>query len=121
MRHLANPRDRQERVLDPRHRALMAGRDQHHHVPAGCPSLDPYGSVRRVGVLAQTCSTCGKVAVFVGSVRVGTISLASSTPGRRLIVLPDLGTTLRGYVRIVVVSSGKRVSVDGVLATSLST
>lgn len=86
----------------------------------GARLTTPYGSVRRIGVLAHTCSTCGKVAVFVGSVRVGTVSLASSTPGRRLIVLPDRGTALRGSVRIVVVSSGKRVSVDGVLATAVA-
>jgi uncharacterized protein YjbI with pentapeptide repeats len=73
-------------------------------------------TVRRVGVLAITCAGCGRVAVYVGSKKVGSISLNRSTAARRaLLLLPRLTTPLSGKVRLVVTSpSGQQVRLDGI-------
>ena len=62
--------------------------------------------------------TGGRVAVLVGSQRIGTISLVSATPrDRTLLMLPRLATGKYGSVRLVVLTSGKTVRIDA-LATS---
>lgn len=74
--------------------------------------------VRQVGVLATTCPTCGAVAVYVGRTKVGSISLARGTSAvRRLLLLPRRTTAISGVVKVVVVSSGRMVRVDGVAVT----
>jgi uncharacterized protein YjbI with pentapeptide repeats len=76
--------------------------------------------VRQVGVVATTCPTCGRVAVFVGSTRVGVISLRSRTRSdRSLLLLPRLPRRLQGQVRVVVVSSGRLVRLDSIAATGV--
>jgi uncharacterized protein YjbI with pentapeptide repeats len=77
-------------------------------------------TVRRVGVLATTCAGCGRVAVYVGSTKVGSISLTRSTAARRaLLLLPRLRTPLSGKVRLVVTSpSGQPVKLDGIAVSA---
>jgi hypothetical protein len=76
------------------------------------------GYVREVGIIASTGPNGGRVAVLVGSHRVGTISLVSAThKDRALLTLPRLHTGRFGAVRLVVISSGRTVRIDG-LATS---
>lgn len=72
--------------------------------------------LRRVGVLATTCPTCGAVDVYVGSTRVGRVNLArgTTTLHRKAILLPAFGQR-RGTVRLVVVTSGRAVRIDGLL------
>jgi uncharacterized protein YjbI with pentapeptide repeats len=77
-------------------------------------------SVRQVGVIASTCDVCGSLAVYVGSARVGTISLHSSlTVERTLLVLPRFSSVRHGVVRLVVVSPLNRsVHVDALVVTA---
>lgn len=72
--------------------------------------------LRRVGILATTCPTCGAVDVYVGSTRVGRVNLArgTTTLHRKAILLPAFGQR-RGTVRLVVVTSGRAVRIDGLL------
>jgi uncharacterized protein YjbI with pentapeptide repeats len=71
--------------------------------------------VRQVGLVASTCPTCGSVAVYVGSTRIGSVSLKrSTTTMRQAIVLPRLPSRVRGKVRIVVTSTSRLVRIDGV-------
>ena len=76
--------------------------------------------VRRVGVIASTCSTCGALDVYVGATRVGRISLQSSTTvERKLLVLPLLRARRAGVVRFVVVSALNRsLDVDAVVISA---
>lgn len=67
----------------------------------------------RVGVLATTCSACGAVDVYVGTSRVGRLSLvSSSTVLHRWLVLPAFSTARSGVITLRVASSGKLVRVD---------
>jgi hypothetical protein len=69
--------------------------------------------VRRVGIVATTCSSCGEVAVFVGGTRVGIINLASaSTQHRVLLMLPRFSRRTANVV-LKVRSSGLKVRIDG--------
>ena len=70
---------------------------------------------RRLEVLAQTCSGCGAVRVYVGSRYVGKVSLASpATRSKVLVPLPPLSSTVTGKVRLVS-RSRAQVRVDGLL------
>lgn len=72
------------------------------------------GYVREVGVIASTGPNGGRVAVLVGSRRIGTISLVSATAkDRTLLMLPRLAQGKYGSVRLVVLTSGKTVRIDG--------
>jgi len=71
--------------------------------------------VRRIGILATTCATCGKVAVIVGGQRIGTINLYSaSTQTRTLLMLPRFS---RHHADVVfkVKSTDLKVRIDGVV------
>lgn len=76
--------------------------------------------VRRVGVIASTCSVCGVLDVYVGATRVGRISLVSrSTVERALLVLPPLRARRAGVVRFVAVSAFNRaLNVDAVVISA---
>lgn len=71
---------------------------------------------RRVSILATRCPGCGSVAVYLGTTRLGTVSLAASTTQRQaLIALPALSAARSGTLRIVVTSAtGRLVQIDGV-------
>jgi hypothetical protein len=72
-------------------------------------------TVSRVAILATTCPTCGVVSVYVGTTRIGTVSLARPTTGnQQLITLPRF-TPRKAKVTIVVSSpDGRLVRLDGV-------
>ena len=71
--------------------------------------------LRRVGVLATVCPTCGAVAVKVGSTTIGDISLnASAIQHKRVLLLPGFAPqTARVTVRSV--SSGESIMIDGLV------
>ena len=72
-------------------------------------------STRRITLLATTCPTCGKVSVYWGSRRLKTISLVSSTTvHRKLFTVETFSSVKTGTLKIKVVSSGKKVIIDGV-------
>ncbi len=71
-------------------------------------------SVARLGLVATTCPTCGKVAVWINRTRVAVVDLSSPTLAyQQLVQFPRFAVT-NGTVTLVVVSdTGKTVQVDG--------
>ena len=79
----------------------------------------PY-TVHRLGVVGLTCRTCGTLALYVGTAKVGTISLVSSTSARRVLVLPRWPRAKRGVVSLVVTSPDRRlVKLDAIVVVGL--
>jgi hypothetical protein len=76
-------------------------------------------SAKQVHLLATKCSTCGSVAVYIESTKIGSASLyASTTANRALIALP-LTLTRSGTLKPVVTSAtGRLVRIDGVALRS---
>ena len=83
------------------------------------------GYTFQVGIIASACGTCGKVAVYVGTTRVGAITLYSplSTVARKAYWLPRFKSRKYGAIKLVTIpnsgSSGKYVLIDAVLTTAL--
>jgi len=75
-------------------------------------------AVRTLGLAARTCPTCGSVALYVGSHKIRSISLARATTGRVVVVLPRFTKAISGKVRLVVTSTGRLVVIDGILISS---
>ncbi|MEP6761024.1 MAG: choice-of-anchor D domain-containing protein [Sporichthyaceae bacterium] len=70
---------------------------------------------RQLFLLATTCSTCGSVDIYLGSRRLQTVSLVtSSTRYSAVITGPRLTGVVTGTLRIVIRSTGHRVDIDGV-------
>ena len=68
-------------------------------------------SVSRIAMVAQTCPKCGKVGIYVGSAKVGTMNLRSSAKTVRMISLPTF--SLRsGTVTLKVLTKNKLVRID---------
>lgn len=73
----------------------------------------------RVGLVMRTCSTCGQVAVYVGSTRVATVSTSSSvTRDQAVLWLPRFSATRTGTL-VLRSTSRSQVVVDGVLVQHL--
>lgn len=76
-------------------------------------------TVRQLGVAATVCPTCGSVSLYVGTTKVGSLSLARSTTSHQVLLLPRRSTALTGKVRIVVTSSsGRLVRIDGLMISA---
>ncbi len=72
-------------------------------------------STRRIAVLATTCAACGAVDVYLGSTKIGRVSLTSSaTRNRQLRWLPTLPTTRTGTLSLRT-ASWRAVHIDGVV------
>jgi hypothetical protein len=67
---------------------------------------------RQVFVMATTCSSCGSVAVYVGSTKVGTLSLKSSSTRNKVMLSTTLSAPRSGTLKLVSLTSGKPVYVD---------
>jgi hypothetical protein len=70
--------------------------------------------VRQVSVLALKCSSCGSIAVYVGSTKIGTYSLKKSGSSARGLVTTARFSSKSGKVKVVSTISGKTVRIDGV-------
>jgi len=82
-------------------------------------SISSAAPIGRVGVIGLRCSTCGRVAVYVGAARVGTINLAwSGRATRALLMLPRFPVARAGVIRLVVTSTGRTVRVDALALAS---
>ena len=71
--------------------------------------------VRRVGVLATTCRTCGVVGLYVGAELVGKFSLSASATHYRQALLVPWFASRYGTVSVRVLSRGKPVVIDGLV------
>jgi hypothetical protein len=67
----------------------------------------------RVALVATRCSTCGTVAVYVGSTLIGNISLYSATTQRMAVLALPRFSLRSGTITIKVLTSSKTVQVDG--------
>lgn len=71
----------------------------------------------RLGVVATTCATCGKVEIYLGAKRIGTIDLHSSSARHRVVKLLPRFRLRSGTVTIKVLSSSRPVPIDGLVAS----
>jgi hypothetical protein len=77
----------------------------------------PGATLSRVGLVATTCRTCGKVKVLVDGRKVKAVNLQAARNRRRqVIMLPEFRRE-RGTVTIKVRSSGRKVQIDGVVVS----
>ena len=67
----------------------------------------------RAGIVADTCPTCGEVAILVRGHRVGTIDLRSTTTEHQAVLAVPRFTARTGTVTVKVVTSGKIIRIDG--------
>jgi hypothetical protein len=67
----------------------------------------------RLAVVVTKCSGCGSIAVFVGSKKVGTVNLSASVTKNKVIVTFPRFSFRTGTVTLKVLSSGKKVLIDG--------
>jgi hypothetical protein len=72
-------------------------------------------SIKHVGVVAKTCSSCGTVGLYIGSKYLGKINLASSATHYKVIKMLPAISARSGTVTVKVLSSGKTVAIDGVV------
>ncbi|MDQ3962454.1 MAG: glycoside hydrolase family 25 protein [Actinomycetota bacterium] len=73
---------------------------------------------RDIHVVAQKCPSCGRVAVLFNGKRVANLNLRSRrTLDRRVIRAAGFGSIRRGTVRLVVLSRGAPVKIDGLALT----
>ena len=75
--------------------------------------------LRQVGLIGTTCPACGSLAIYVGTRKVGTLSLASTTVSTcKLLTLPRISALRTWVVRFVVVSTGVTVKLDACALTA---
>lgn len=70
-------------------------------------------TVKRVGVVAKTCPTCGKVGVYVAGTLIGKVNLKAGATSRKLLVLPPF-SLVTGTVKVKVLTSDKLVQIDAI-------
>lgn len=78
----------------------------------GATLAGPTVTTRRIAILGTTCPTCGAVDVYVGTTRLGALSLRGPMKHRALLMLPARATAVHGQIRLVVRTSGLPVIVD---------
>ena len=75
--------------------------------------------VKRIAIVATTCSTCGSIRVYLGSRLLKTISLRSTTTVNKRIFLVSTFTSLTaGTFSVSVYGSGRKVYIDGVVLSA---
>lgn len=72
---------------------------------------------KRLALVVARCPSCGVVDVYFGKTKLKRISLAGRAKSKVFVPVKTFGSVRSGTVRIVVVSRGKKVVIDG-LATS---
>ena len=79
---------------------------------SGVALTRPDVTARQVFVLATTCSSCGSIAVYVGSTKVGTLSLTSSSTRNKVMLSTTLFAQRSGPLKLASTTSGKPVYID---------
>ena len=75
--------------------------------------------VKRLALVATTCSTCGTVKVYLGTKLLKTVSLKSTaTVNEKLITIKTFSAVTAGTLSIKVSTSGKKVMIDGVVISA---
>jgi hypothetical protein len=73
--------------------------------------------LKRVGIVATRCPSCGKVKVLVDGRKVGAVNLKAPSLRRRQVVMLPAFRREKGTVTLKVRSSGLRVQVDGIVTS----
>jgi hypothetical protein len=73
----------------------------------------PSAQLDRISLVATRCPSCGKVRVYVGSSLIGTVNLAASRTTHRVVFTLPAFALRSGTVRLVVISAGRSVQIDG--------
>ena len=77
-------------------------------------------SARQVYLVATRCSSCGVATVYIGSTKIGSVSLAYSTTRRQSVLALPVTSLRNGTLSVVVTSAaGKLVQIDGVAVRTL--
>jgi hypothetical protein len=95
--------------------ARFYGGTVHHTKRRGATLSRSGAQVKRVGIVATTCRTCGKVNVLVNGRKVGAIKLASDRTRRRQVLMLPAFKRKRGTVTLKVRSNGLKVQIDGLV------
>lgn len=75
--------------------------------------------VKRVALVASTCSTCGSVSIYLGTKLLKTISLRTATTvNRKLFAVYTFSAATSGTLTIRVTTSGRKVIIDGVVLSA---
>jgi hypothetical protein len=75
---------------------------------------------RHLAILATVCPDCGKVGVYVGRKRVATVDLqAASERASKVVAVKGAGTVSGDTVRLKVLTSGKPVTIDGLVVRAV--
>ena len=74
---------------------------------------------KRVGVIAVTCPTCGRVAITLGGEEIGRINLAADTTSKQIKTLPVFSSLRSGKVAIRVLTDDKPVRIDALAVSRL--
>lgn len=70
---------------------------------------------KRIALVVTTCSTCGKVKVYLGTDLLRTVSLKSAGTRKKVVVSIAAFSWMRsGTVKVKVVTKGKKVLVEGI-------
>jgi hypothetical protein len=69
--------------------------------------------VARIALVVQTCASCGKVGIYLGGTLWQTVDTHASSTHERVILLPGTFSLRTTTVGLKTLSSGKRVSIDG--------
>jgi hypothetical protein len=77
-------------------------------------SLTKKVSLDRIGLVVTECATCGSVGVYVGTKLIGKVNLFSKTTKNKVLVTLPTFKLRTGTVKIKVLSTGKKVLIDGV-------
>jgi hypothetical protein len=77
----------------------------------------PGARLKRVGLVATTCRTCGKVKVLVDGKKVKAVNLEAPRNRRRQVIMLPSFRRERATVTIKVRSSGRKVQIDGIVVS----
>jgi hypothetical protein len=71
--------------------------------------------IRRIGLVATTCRTCGVVLVRIDGKKVGKINLSAPVTRRRQVIMLAPFRREKGTVTVTVRTSGSKIEVDGIV------
>lgn len=70
---------------------------------------------KRIALVVTTCSSCGKVRVYIGSDLLKTVSLKSAGTRKKVVIsIATFSWVRSGTVKVKVVTKGKKVLVEGI-------
>jgi Fibronectin type III domain len=69
--------------------------------------------VARIALVVRTCSSCGKVGIYLGSTLWKTVDTHAASTHERVILLPGSFSLRTTSIKLKAMSAGKKVAIDG--------